>query len=219
MKKTHNYSLICAMGLACLLSTLPVLASPVVIDFEDHASMSSYAHGTTVTEAAKLTTDYLPSYGVSFSSSDPYCAVVQLGSWHTTSGVNGLAGTKDGKLSYSGINPINASFFNPSNPGQLATTDFVSLRTDKWVTGSVIVTLEAFDIYGQLIASDSGTVASGMLLSVSANGIHSVQFKGSETAIDDFTFNPVTPIPEPATVGLMGGVAIGIYWIRHRFIV
>lgn len=218
MKKTRNYRLICAMGVVCLLGTLPALASPIVIDFEDHAAMG-YVTGTTVTEAAKLSDGYRSSYGVSFSSGDPYCAVVSLGYGHATSGTKGLGGSNAGKLIYSPDYPIVAAFFSPSNTSQMATTDFVSLRTDLWADIGDNMVLEGYDIYGQLIASDSATDTGGVVLSISSSGIHSVKFTGRGVAIDDFTFNPVTPIPEPATAGLIGGVAIGMYWIRHRFIV
>lgn len=202
-----------------MLTASSTLASPILLDFEDHAAMG-YVSGTTITEAAKLSDDYLSVYGVSFSSGeDPYAAVVALGAGHATSGINGLGGSNAGKLAYHEDYPIIATFFNPSNVSQKATTDFVSLITDLWEhPNGLMMILEGYDVYGQLIASDSALDTGGVTLSISTNGIHSVKFKGSSVAIDDFSFNPVSPIPEPATASLFGGVAIGVLWIRRRFI-
>lgn len=71
------------------------------------------------------------------------------------------------------------------------------------------VTLSAFDVGGNLIATNRQLDVGGETLAVSAAGIHSVRFSevdliplddgtyGGGVAIDDLTFDTVTPVPEP----------------------
>jgi hypothetical protein len=93
------------------------------------------------------------------------------------------------------VNPIVASFFDPTNPSSQAVTNFVSVRGDLIGTGQPM-TLNAFDINGHFITSVTVEDTGGATLSVTAPGIHSVQFLGTQdyggVALDDFTFNPVT---------------------------
>ncbi len=202
-----------------LITATSTIASPIVLDFENHAGMG-YASGSPITEAAKLSDDYLSLYGVAFSSGSSFVAVVNLGQGHATSGTKGVGGsTAEGILIYNPANPIMATFFNPSNTTQMATTDFVSLRADLWADTGSILTLEGYNIFGQLIASNSVLDSAGVMLNLSAPGIHSVQFKGKNVAIDDFTFNAVSPIPEPGTISFMGlssGILLFTRKLRRR---
>src|SRR5437667_260205 len=80
-----------------------------------------------------------------------------------------------------------------------ATTDHVSLRIDFAATSGRNVTLNAFNLHGQLIDSFVTPDIGGATLQVSALGIHSVQFIGTTdstgAAVDDFAFNPVVAVP------------------------
>jgi hypothetical protein len=100
-------------------------------------------------------------------------------------------------LTYDRHFPIVMSFFDPSNPSMPAVTNFVSVRGDLLGSGQSI-TLNAFDVDGNSIASFTTTDNGGTTLSVSAPGIHAVQFLGTQdvvggVALDDLTFNRVTP--------------------------
>jgi hypothetical protein len=59
------------------------------------------------------------------------------------------------------------------------------------------VTLEAFDVDGNLVASQTLPDIGGATLQAAAPGIHRVRYLGTAdeggAAVDDFTFNPVTP--------------------------
>jgi hypothetical protein len=75
---------------------------------------------------------------------------------HSPNGSNGIAGSTDTDLiTYNDAFPITISFWDPTNPSLPATTDFVSITGDLW--GSIhTVSFDAFDIFGNLIDSDSG---------------------------------------------------------------
>jgi len=174
-----------------------VSASPIVLNFDSLPGIAN-SNGTDIPTASQLNNQYLSSYGVSFGSTLSFAAVVNLGAGVATSGTNGIAGT-DGNLtlSYDPNHPVVATFYNPANPYYEAVTNYVSVRADTNGHGAN-VTLEAFDINGTMIGSNTVADAGGETLSVTVPGIHSVEFLGSDSgdgvAIDDFTFNPVTPV-------------------------
>lgn len=199
-------TLVCILGFA-------LEAGAATIDFESLPGMPNAI--VPVPTASQLSDQFLSTFGVSFSSGSPYVAVVDLGFGHATSGINAIGGsTPGGLLTYDGAFPIFATFFDPSHPTTPGVTDFVSLRIDQFGTSGLSIRLNAFDIAGQLIGSFSTPDIGGATLQISTPGIHSVQFIGTTdstgAAVDDFIFNPVVPVPEPATsllfaVGLVGG--------------
>jgi len=81
-----------------------------------------------------------------------------------------------------------------------------------------LITLQAFDVAGSSLTSHSISEADGATLTVSVPAIHSVKFIGPDiglcghggAAIDDFTFNPITPIPEPSTLVLLCTGVVGL---------
>lgn len=175
-----------------------IQADPIVLDFEGLTSMPSQSTYS-IPLRAQLSDAFLEMYGVRFSSGSPYVAVVDLGPGHAISGVNGIGGsTPTGLLTYDRLHPVVASFFDPHNPSVPAITNFVSVRGDLIGTGQSI-TLKAFDVNGRLIAAVTVEDTGGALLAVTAPGIHSVHFLGTQdfggVALDNFTFNPVTPFP------------------------
>jgi len=121
-------------------------ARAILIDFEGLSSMT-YLGGSPVPTSTRLSTQLLETFGVRFTSTDPYVAVVALGSGHATSGVNGIGGSRNNFLSYSINDPITISFFNPLNPSQMATTNSVSVRSDRAGEG-LPISLVAFDQFG-----------------------------------------------------------------------
>ena len=91
------------------------------------------------------------------------------------------------------------------------------LMAGGYVTGTDIVTLTAYDSFGDPLGTDltsgANIVGSGIpniFLSVSAPNIAYVKFSiknGGTFTVDDFTFNPV-PVPAAVLLGMLGlGVA------------
>jgi hypothetical protein len=206
-----------------LATTELTSASTMTLNFDGLPSMD-YNAGASIPDAAQLSTQYLTTYGVSFTSGSSYVAVVDLGVGHATSGTNGIGGsTPDGILTYAQQNPITATFFDPSNPTVVGTTDFVSLRGDLAGTSTQLVTLNAYDVNNQLIATFTTADIGGETLSVAVPGIHSVQFLGSlgdipGVAVDDFTFNSVTvavPFKPSIWANLIFGF-LGLGWMAYR---
>ena len=170
------------------------------LDFENVDSMTFMSRNP-IPPSARLSDTYLYTHGVRFSSGSPYVAVVDLGDGHATSGTNGIGGsTPNGVLTYDAQFPIVARFFDSSDPSVPAVTNFVSVRGDLLGSGQVI-TLNAFGLDGKTIASSSDTDDGGKTLSVSAPGIHTVEFLAPEraggVALDDFTFAAPTPAGTP----------------------
>jgi len=196
-----------------LTSTLLTgIAHAVLIDFEGLAGMNN-TPGTAIPMEAQISDQFLATDGVLFSSpGSPFIAAVNLGTGHATSGVIGVGGaTIAGALTYT-ANFLNARFFDPTNPLKPAVTDSVSVRTDLLAINQLLK-LEAFDINGNLIWTDEQVDTGGTLFSASVNGIHSISFFGATTtALDDFSFNTVTPatVPVPAAAWLFGTGLLGL---------
>lgn len=177
------------------------------ITFDTLTAMPSGPSGTAVPASGRLSTQLL-GLGVRFSSTSDYVAVVPLGTGHATSGVNGIGGVSSaGQLSY--LSPIRVTFFLPSDPSVLAVTNFVSIRGDLHpIPGSI--TMQAFDINGNLLGTVTRQDAGGTTLSLAIAGIHSIRLtqQTGTVAFDDLTFNtPVAaaaPVPEPAALVMFG---------------
>ncbi len=185
--------------LACLaLLTLvtPFARAQNVLTFDTLPAMGN-APGAVVPVASRLSTLYQATLGVRFSSGAAFIAVISHGA-ATPSAPNIIGGTTAaGALRY--LEPIHATFVDPANPANPATTNFVSVRGDLLaVPGSA--TLRAFGLDGSLLGSVTAPdVSSGVLLSLSLPGIHRVEITQTSGTIgmDNFTFNNVTACPAP----------------------
>jgi len=202
-----------------LLHAQPLYSALITVDFEQFPGM---VNSNVPIPGPSQLYNQLSSLDVLFTSGSSYVAVVNLGLDHATSGINGIGGsTSGGLLTYNQNFPITVSFFDDGNISVPAITDFVSIRGDNHTTSGLPVYLNAFDSTGILIGSatavDTGPVGVALTLQVSTPGIHSVQFfgtngEGGSVAFDDLRFN--TPVPEPATLSLLG---LGsLVWLRKR---
>jgi hypothetical protein len=195
---------------ASILSAAAAQAVPVTIDFESFPAMPSYIQGTPVPPASRLSDQYVTTSGVQFRSTSPYIAVVPLGLGHATSGTHGFGGVSADLIDYGA--PVTFTFFVPSNPAEPAVTDFVSLRGD-FIAGGGVGTLHAFDFEGNEIGTAVADDTGGQTWAISVPGIHSVRWDGSSSpadagiALDDFSFNPVQAIPEPAGLAALAASA------------
>lgn len=207
-----------ALVLGMFAVAAPAVRGDVVIDFESFTGMSNIP-GSPVPSASQLSAQLLTTDGVVFSSDSPFVAVVDFGGG-TASGINGIGGVNaSGDLDYGAS--IDAAFFLPASPATLAVTNFVSVRADLIGLGGLI-TLQAFDINGSLLTTDTEVDTDGPTLLVSAAGIHSVRFFGSTATegFDDFSFGPLQAaqaVPEPACLAMLGsGVLCLLGFSRRR---
>jgi hypothetical protein len=175
------------------------------------------APGTLVPLAARVSG--LPSLGVLFSSNSNHVALVNVGS-QTTSPTLAIGGvTSTGLMSY--VDPVRFTFVDPSDPNIPGVTDFVSIRGDL-VPITQTASLSAFGVNGALLHTLTLPDSAGQTWAISLPGIHEVVLSGVSTglpfgsgtgiALDDLTFNPVVPVPEPAT--LPAGALLAVLALR-----
>lgn len=211
---------------AAISFAAPVSAT-TTLTFDTLIAMPN-SSGSPVPVVSQLSTTYLSTNGVSFSSGSAFVAVVDhyFDPAATPTPPNIIAGTNAaGQIDYNA--PIVAAFFNPANTGQKATTNFVKVLADRFPLGSGFVTLEAFDIGGNLLgtisAPDTGPIGTGASLNLSLSGIHSVRFFSNNRTVgfDNFEFGDLTvggAVPEPATWTMLiaGFGTVGFAMRRRR---
>lgn len=201
-------------GLIASAAILTFASAPAyattLLTFDAIPGMSN-SPGAPVPIASQLASQFLASNGVSFSSGGGFAAVVDHVPGFplvTPTPPNVIGGTNaSGNLDYSA--PITAAFFSTANTSTKATTNFVRVLGDRFPLGSGTVTLQAFDLSGNLLGSisapDVGPQGTGVDLSLSFAGIHSVSFfsDNQTVAFDNFEFGDLTAVPEPGTWALM----------------
>jgi hypothetical protein len=184
------------LAIGCMaLAVLPATSLSVVVDFESFYAMD-YLSGYPIPEAARLSDQLAATDGVIFSSGAPYVAVVHCEPNCAPSGTHMIGGsTPEGILTYEGEWPVVFTFVNPQHPETPAVTDYVSVRGDLWADSGMDIVLNAYNVNGVLVDSDQAFDAPGVTLTVTAPGIHRVEFLGTHdwcgVALDDLTFNPV----------------------------
>lgn len=199
----QRLSLLTLLTLLCFVAGIPkARAQKITLRFDSLPGMD-FNMGTPIPDASKLSDLYLKTSGVSFRSGAGYVAVVNLGTGHAYSGTNGIGGSTDtGLLTYSSAFPITATFYDPHNPSRPGVTDYVAVRADRAGDSANTVSLTAYDVNGNVIATSSKVDTGGEQLVVAAKGIHSVKFSGVDSAgggvaLDDFSFDPVFPANAP----------------------
>jgi hypothetical protein len=202
--------MLAAAAAAIAFMAIPAEAN-TIITFETLPGMGN-APGAAVPAGSQLSTQFLASDGVSFSSGAGYAAVVDhvpgCGATCTPTPPNIIGGTNSaGQLDYSV--PITAAFFSTANTSLKATTGFVQVLGETFPDGST-VTLEAYGVGGNLLGSASvsegGVFGQGATLSLTLAGIHSVRFfsSGGTVGFDNFEFGELAAaVPEPASWAMM----------------
>jgi hypothetical protein len=209
--------------LILFVATLPAHAvGTTIINFESVPGVTpvnGFLNFTPVPANARLNTQLLSTYGVRFRSESPnpdYVALIQLGVGHAPSGSNGIGGIDtNNDIRYSV--PTIISFFDPTSPNLPAVTDFVSIRADLFDDDNPL-TLQAFGVNGNLLATDSALDVGGPVLSVQVPGIHSIRLidVGSSVAWDDLTFAALQVVPEPGSIALGIFGALSFIPVRRR---
>jgi hypothetical protein len=186
-----------------------------ILDFEaplpDGLVAMSYIQGTPVPISSVVTNQFI-DFGVSIENA----ALVSLGVGHAASGSNSLAGfNSNNQLDYD--QSVKFNFFAPG--GGLGTTDFFAYSGDLIGGSGNIVTISAFDLGGNFLASSSFTENVQYLSRISIFGVgnfHSIvvdqtlyNTNSGGIAIDLVEFGTISPIPEPETYALMlAGLAV-----------
>lgn len=184
-------------------------AEAAFINFDSLPGMFN-SPGSTVPTESRLSNSFLSMFGVSFSSSTDYVAVVNHSPYPTVSTPNVIGGvTVDGRLSY-GM-PIEFTFFDPANSTTIGVTNFVSIRGEQAPLFGATATMEAFDILGNSLGSTTASDSTdGLTLSLAFEGIHSIRLTQNSAGFgydgtigfDNLSFNTVTAVPVPAAVWL-----------------
>jgi len=209
----------------CVLLSLSS-AQADLVNFDSLAAMSNNP-GALVPVANQLGDDLLSTLGVSFRSGADYVAVVNHGGEGVTVSPFNVIGsvTAGGLLSYG--TPVEILFFDPANPAVAAVTDFVRIRGDKSPVpgGAATATLEAFDVFGVSLGTDTAVDTSlGLTLSFSSPVIHSIRLTQSSAyagydgtiAFDDLEFNPLQAVPLPGAVLLASVGLSAAGWLCRR---
>lgn len=215
-------SLVAAFALALVGSA----QAQTVITFEDgppSLTAMTNSPGVMVPLASRLSTQYLSSAGVTFSSGSSFVALVNHGGSNASASVPNVIGgtTADGKLAYNQL--ITIAFFDVTDPSVQATTNRFQIQGD-WIplgTGQAFAT--AFDAAGQEIGTTSDTDnkparTAGAVLAFNLPGIHRVVIGSTNNTVgfDQLEFGPLQPVPEPETWALLGVGLVLVAGIARR---
>ena len=113
-------------GVAILFIIQSAGKAAIVLNFDDLTSTTAYSNGQPVPANTRLSTQYLATDGIRFSSGSPYVAVGNYGS-AAPSGTSAIAGTSaSGDFDYAAT--VFFTFWDPADTSLPATTNFFSMR-------------------------------------------------------------------------------------------
>jgi hypothetical protein len=159
--KTSFLALLSLTALLSFHSTSHAL--PILVDFEEFTAInqSTFPPGGMVPESAQLFTQLLDSYGIVFTSGSPFVTVVSYYRCVPSPTKYIWGSAPDGTATCHSDYPVTITFYKPGDASVKASTDFVSVHADLCGNG-LPITLKAFDINGNLVASntkpDSGSI-------------------------------------------------------------
>lgn len=202
----------CVAPFALLLATVSAQTNLVTFQEPGLVAMSN-SSGVTVPAAARLSTQFLTTFGVTFTSNGGFVAVVNHGA-ATPSAPNIIGGTTAaGALNY--LQPITVRFFDPTDPTQPATTDGFRIRGDLSVLNSGTGTVQAFAVDGTPLGTQTlPDVSPGMVFTLLFNtpGIHRVVITETSGTVgwDDVEFLPVRRAANYAPFGVGCAGSLGV---------
>ncbi len=195
-------------------TSLPTVVppSPTLINFDNLPAM---VPGSGIIPVADRLSNQLANEGVTFSTAMGADYVPVVGPSDAVSPPNQIWLATTGNtlvLSLPYYAVIN--FVDPSNPSVDAVTNFVSIRGD--VNGSSnTLTMEAFNVDGDLIGTDTQPDTGGETVSVSTPGIQSVhiimstpQGQVGGIGLDNLMFDPPVPVSSPAAVTTQSAASV-----------
>jgi len=169
--------------------------------------------GALVPAAARLSTQFRATLGVTFSAAGGFVAVVNHGA-ATPSVPNVIGGTSpSGALAY--LQPITLRFFDPAAPTEPATTDWFRVRGDLNALNAGTGTVQAYAVDGTLLGAQTlPDTAPGMVftLSFAAPGIHRVVLNETTGTVgwDNVEFLPVRRAASYAPFGAGCAGSLGV---------
>lgn len=175
-----------------------------IIDFDDRPGLPTDYPPIFVSEEYRISTQYLSTHGVVFSSGSSWVPVLRIPPYQVPSAPNLIAGSRpNGYYTCSSEFPVVAKFFYPNNPSRKATTDFVAITGNHLGAichgATLYITLKAYDSDGNEIGTTTKQDLGGTVLQIEAPGIHEVRFFGTAdwlgVGIDNFTFSPIKNLP------------------------
>jgi len=157
----------------------------------------NYLAGSPVPPASRVSNQFQAQTGLVISSGGGYASVTNNPGAPSTP--NALGGSTPGNLvTYARANPVTFTFFDPHNSSRKGAVKSFSLIGDTLGLASQNVMIKAYDVHGNLVATDTKADVGGETLSVSFSTpiIHQVVFLGSVgdndgVAVDNVTFTPV----------------------------
>lgn len=190
----------------CVIVSIIVISTvnaTTIINFDDRPGQPSpFGEGIPVQPQYLINDEYL-SQGVLFNSAGGGICVHAAGNCVSAPNVAGATGPGP-VMSYS--QPVDASFWI----GNIAAVvDYVSITLTNTSSKSKLI---AYAYNGDILGSASGGASATLTVNFTGQ-INKIKIEQGPMAFDNFTFDGLTAIPEPATLLLIG---LGGLFLRRR---